>query len=65
MYEDASMLWSGAYLLTFLSPRFRWIVCQIDDLQRLKPDINVVTTALANLPRTLDETYERSLPPDP
>lgn len=59
MYEDASMLWSGAYLLTFPSPRFRWVVCQIDALQRLKPDINVVTTALANLPRTLDETYER------
>lgn len=59
MYEDVSMLCSGAYLLTFPSPRFQWVVCQIDALQRLKPGINVVTTALANLPRTLDEIYER------
>ncbi|KAK3300595.1 uncharacterized protein B0H64DRAFT_414465 [Chaetomium fimeti] len=38
---------------------FRWVVCQIDALQRLKPDIKIVQAALANLPKTLDETYER------
>ncbi|GAB1310617.1 NACHT domain-containing protein [Madurella fahalii] len=38
---------------------FRWVVCQIDALRRLKPDSNVIETALANLPKTLDETYER------
>ena len=34
-------------------------MCQIDSLQRLKPDIKIVRAALANLPKTLDETYER------
>ncbi|KAH7126132.1 hypothetical protein EDB81DRAFT_730543 [Dactylonectria macrodidyma] len=38
---------------------FRWVVCQIDILQHLKGDIDVITKALAGLPRTLDETYER------
>lgn len=31
----------------------------MDALQRLKPDSSVIATALANLPKTLDETYER------
>ena len=35
------------------------MVCQIDALQRLKPERGIIETALANLPRTLDETYER------
>jgi hypothetical protein len=39
--------------------RFRWAVCQIDVLQRLKPSSRSILNALANLPRTLDETYER------
>ncbi|KAF2499968.1 hypothetical protein BU16DRAFT_522834 [Lophium mytilinum] len=38
---------------------FRWAVCQIDALQRLKPQSHIVRNALKNLPRTLDETYER------
>ncbi|KAL2165986.1 hypothetical protein VTG60DRAFT_3476 [Thermothelomyces hinnuleus] len=38
---------------------FRWVVCQIDALQRLKPEKRIIETALANLPRNLDETYER------
>ncbi|KAH7134125.1 hypothetical protein EDB81DRAFT_803226 [Dactylonectria macrodidyma] len=38
---------------------FRWVVCQIDVLQRLRPDSTVIRDALANLPKTLDETYER------
>ena len=39
--------------------RFRWAVCQIDVLRRLKPSSRSILNALANLPRTLDETYER------
>ncbi|OIW22523.1 hypothetical protein CONLIGDRAFT_606829 [Coniochaeta ligniaria NRRL 30616] len=38
---------------------FRWVVCQIHILQRLKGDRDTITKALASLPRTLDETYER------
>src|SRR2546421_4496669 len=39
--------------------RFRWAVCQIDALQRLKCERHIVKNALENLPRTLDETYDR------
>ena len=39
--------------------RFRWVVCQIDSLQRLRCDVDIIIRALATLPRTLDETYER------
>ena len=39
--------------------RFLWAVCQIDALQRLKGDRKVVREALANLPKTLYETYDR------
>lgn len=40
--------------------RFRWAVCQIDVLQRLgrQKDVKI---AISNLPKTLDETYERIL----
>ncbi|KAK0706095.1 hypothetical protein B0T26DRAFT_725418 [Lasiosphaeria miniovina] len=38
---------------------FRWVVCQIDILQRLKGDKATILKALVCLPRTLDETYER------
>ncbi|KAG0649187.1 rad55 [Hyphodiscus hymeniophilus] len=38
---------------------FRWVVCQIHTLERLKPEHDIVTHALANLPKTLNETYER------
>ena len=40
--------------------RFRWVVCQIDAIQRLKPLSTIIKPALANLPKTLDETYERA-----
>ena len=42
------------------SPRFRWVLCQLDILKRLNtiPDIR---KALSELPRTLDEMYERIL----
>ncbi|KAK4141538.1 uncharacterized protein C8A04DRAFT_14034 [Dichotomopilus funicola] len=37
---------------------FRWAVCQLDILRRLKHQ-NRVREAIKNLPETLDETYER------
>src|SRR3984893_6122708 len=41
------------------SRRFRWIVCQVDRLRRtLPPSIRRV---LNDLPKTLDETYGRTL----
>ncbi|KAF2006078.1 hypothetical protein P154DRAFT_482839, partial [Amniculicola lignicola CBS 123094] len=38
---------------------FRWAVCQLDALRRLRPDATIIRTALGNLPKTLDETYDR------
>ncbi|KAK4204649.1 vegetative incompatibility protein HET-E-1 [Triangularia verruculosa] len=38
---------------------FRWVVCQLDVLERLEPHKDVILGTLATLPRTLDETYER------
>ncbi|KAK4156157.1 hypothetical protein C8A00DRAFT_41316 [Chaetomidium leptoderma] len=46
-------------LSTEANGMFRWVVCQIDALQRLKPESSIIATALNNLPKTLDETYER------
>ena len=40
-------------------PRFRWAVCQIDSLQRLKCERETIQKALKNLPKTLNETYDR------
>lgn len=39
--------------------RFRWAICQLDILKRLRPDVSTIRAALSNLPKTLDETYER------
>src|SRR3569833_154285 len=50
---------TGKRPLTKAHDRFRWAVCQIDCLQRLKADIQVIRSALADLPKTLDEAYER------
>ncbi|KAL2154631.1 hypothetical protein VTH82DRAFT_3307 [Thermothelomyces myriococcoides] len=47
-------------LTTSAKGMFRWVVCQIDAIQRLKPEKRVIQNALANLPRNLDETYERA-----
>src|SRR5712675_2923390 len=41
------------------SSRFRWVVCQIDRLRRSFPAS--IRTVLDDLPKTLDETYGRSL----
>ncbi|KAK6064699.1 ankyrin repeat protein [Seiridium cupressi] len=38
---------------------FRWAVCQLDRLQRFRGEAQAVRKALATLPKTLDETYER------
>ncbi|KAI8716532.1 NACHT domain-containing protein [Fusarium sp. LHS14.1] len=37
---------------------FRWAVCQLDNLRRLKTT-DRIRKAISNLPETLDETYER------
>ncbi|KAL9611836.1 MAG: hypothetical protein Q9167_003529 [Letrouitia subvulpina] len=44
-----------------IKARFRWAVCQIDSLQRLKCEREIIQKALRNLPKTLDETYDRIL----
>ena len=45
--------------MTYNEARFRWAVCQIDSLQRLKCERNTIQKALKNLPKTLNETYDR------
>ncbi|KAL6713228.1 hypothetical protein ACLMJK_009349 [Lecanora helva] len=40
---------------------FRWAVCQIDSLRRLKCERKIIQKALGNLPETLDELYDRIL----
>jgi hypothetical protein len=57
MYVLESVLFLGNLFLTL--SRFRWAVCQLDVLQRLKCERHIVRNALATLPKTLDETYER------
>ena len=42
-----------------LKIRFRWAVCQIDVLQRLKGEREIIKSTLANLPKGLYETYDR------
>ena len=46
-------------LMTYTSPRFRWVVCQLDYLRRCVPAR--LQRALDDLPETLDETYEQAL----
>ena len=46
-------------LTTYTTDRFRWAVCQLDVIRRLKCERDIVMKALRNLPRTLDETYDR------
>lgn len=41
--------------------RFRWAICQLERLQRLKCERRIIDKALKTLPKTLDETYERIL----
>ena len=41
------------------SSRFRWVVCQLETLRRCFPV--AIWCTLDELPRTLDETYERIL----
>ena len=45
--------------VTYNEARFRWAVCQIDSLQRLKCERGTIQKALKNLPKTLNETYDR------
>src|ERR1700727_3989815 len=41
-------------------PRFRWVVCQLDELRKCAK-LSELRRALNALPKTLDETYERIL----
>jgi ankyrin repeat protein len=43
-----------------IGSRFRWVVCQLDVLEGCLTK-NTFRSALASLPRTLDETYKRAL----
>ena len=45
--------------VTYNEARFRWAVCQLDSLQRLKCERRTIQKALKNLPKTLHETYDR------
>lgn len=45
--------------VTYDEARFRWAVCQIDSLQRLKCERKTIQKALKDLPKTLNETYDR------
>ena len=45
--------------VTYNEARFRWAVCQIDSLQRLKCERRTIQKAIKNLPKTLHETYDR------
>ncbi|KAM7208193.1 hypothetical protein V8F20_001473 [Naviculisporaceae sp. PSN 640] len=38
---------------------FRWAICQLDRLRRLKGNACAVRKAVSTLPKTLDETYQR------
>src|ERR1700761_8983199 len=42
-----------------ISCRFRWVVCQVDRLRRTFPAS--IRSVLDDLPKTLDETYGRTL----
>jgi hypothetical protein len=48
----------GTILILF--HRFRWAACQLEALRKC-PSIKKVREVLGNLPKTLDETYERIL----
>ena len=45
--------------LAYRTCRFRWVYCQIETLRRCLP--TVIGHALDELPKSLDETYERTL----
>ena len=47
-------------LCLLIESRFRWIVCQLDALQKCRT-VKEIRTTLCQLPKTLDETYIRIL----
>jgi len=55
--EDAFIYVRSQFLM--LSPRFRWVFCQLETLRHCLPPS--VRRILAELPETLDATYERIL----
>ena len=50
--------WASQWMFKW-SRRFRWVVCQLDSLRRTLPAS--IRKVLNNLPKTLDETYGRTL----
>ena len=48
-----------AYYSINAACRFRWVFCQLETLRRTLP--TDIRSALENMPKTLDETYERAL----
>jgi hypothetical protein len=56
--ECKVLLSARQYILIF-SNRFRWVFCQLETLRHCLPPS--VRHTLAELPRSLDETYERIL----
>src|SRR6266852_333317 len=50
--------WTSQWTLTWCR-RFRWVVCQVDRLRRTLPPS--ILRVLNDLPKTLDETYSRTL----
>ena len=54
----AALILNNEHSIVDTRNRFRWAVCQIDVLRRLKCEQTNVEKALKNLPKTLDETYD-------
>ena len=63
--RDARGMWVVVYVFCSIEAdfefRFQWAVCQVESLKRLKGEAHVVQAALKNLPKDLDETYDRIL----
>ena len=56
---DVSTTYQPLEVFYSLLNRFRWAVCQLHILRNLRPDAATIRLELSNLPRTLDDTYER------
>jgi ankyrin repeat protein len=60
MYVVVSLL--ARTQLNSSSSRFRWVYCQLQELNKSKStSLNAIRADLISLPKTLDETYERML----
>src|SRR5580658_10093928 len=51
----------GGFIVTLMSlHRFRWVVCQLEELRKCAK-LSELRKTLKSLPKTLDKTYERIL----